>query len=146
MKRNGKFLMMLILLFLTAGEILAGVKGVSDLPVEVTAVRNLGRSPADETKSIIEVEWRVNSALHPSGESFNLTLEVIYANSISLFFEAKVEDSSIRSTQIEVPAVQIIRGAQPALIKQLRAMVTMKGPAQKNSAKEYIKITAKGRK
>jgi hypothetical protein len=134
--RRRKLLRAFILLLLSTAQAFGGAEIVSDTPVEVIGIRNMGLSAADETKSVIEIEWRVNNALHPNGESFNLTLEVVYASGVSLIFETRVEGATARSTQIEVPALHTIPGRVPAAIKQVRAIVMMANPAQRISARE----------
>jgi hypothetical protein len=93
-----------------------------DVPVEVVGVKDLGVSANDDSKSIIEVRWRVNPALN-SVASFNLTLIVSYADGTTIDQVKKTDEKTV-SARFEVPSVKVSKGKQPAFIKKMNAVVT----------------------
>lgn len=117
MFRKIKLLILVLMFFLTVGQVFANV------PVEVTDVKEIGLSDSDETKSVIEIKWKVNPSLQPNHSVFNVTLEVIYADGAVLIFDEQAEKEA-RSAQIEVPALHIYRGKKAAIIKEVKAFVT----------------------
>jgi hypothetical protein len=117
MFRKIRFLVLVLMIFLMANQ------AIANTPVEVTDVKEIGLSDSDETKSVIEIKWKVNPSLQPNHSIFNVTLEVVYADGAILIFDEQVEKQA-RSTQIEVPALHIFRGKKPAIIKQIKAFIT----------------------
>ncbi|MEK7725182.1 MAG: hypothetical protein AAB336_12575 [Acidobacteriota bacterium] len=117
MFRKIRFLVLVLMIFLAVNQAIAST------PVEVTDVKEVGLSDSDETKSVIEIKWKVNPSLQPNHSIFNVTLEVVYADGAILIFDEQVEKQA-RSTQIEVPALHIFRGKKPAIIKQIKAFIT----------------------
>jgi hypothetical protein len=113
--RKISFLVLVLMFFVTLA--------IANVPVEVTDVKEIGLSDSDETKSVIEIKWRVNPALQPNHSVFNITLEIIYADGAILFFDAQAKNEA-RSAQIEVPTLHIYRGKKAAIIKQIKAFVT----------------------
>ena len=126
MNKKVKFLVLVLMVFLTVNQVTAQFDDCNKTPVEVTQVKEIGLSDADETKSVIEVKWCVRSTLQPNHSAFNVTVEVIYADGAILIFDEQAENSA-RSTQIEVPTLHIYRGKKPAIIKQIKAFVTTEG-------------------
>ena len=123
MKTQIRFLVLVLTIFVNVNQVIAETKGCRNTPVEVTEVKDLGLSDADETKSVIEVQWCVNPTLQPTHSAFNVTLEITYADGAILIFDKQAENSS-RSAEVEVPTLHIYRGKKPAVIKQMKAFVT----------------------
>ena len=115
MKRKMRFLV--LILFLTINPMFANT------PVEVTQIKEIGLSDSDETKSVIEIKWKVNPSLQANHSDFNVTVEITYADGAILIFDGKAENDAF-STQIEVPSLHIYRGKKAAIIKQIKAFVT----------------------
>ena len=117
MRRKIRFLVLVLMIFLAANQ------AIANTPVEVTDVKEIGLSDSDETKSVIEIKWKVNPSLQPSHSVFNVTLEVTYADGAVLIFDEHAEKEA-RSAQIEVPSLHIYRGKKAAIIKEIKAFVT----------------------
>ena len=117
MRRKIRFLVLVLMIFLAANQ------AIANTPVEVTDVKEIGLSDSDETKSVIEIKWKVNPSLQPSHSVFNVTLEVTYADGAVLIFDEQAEKEA-RSAQIEVPSLHIYRGKKAAIIKEIKAFVT----------------------
>jgi hypothetical protein len=117
MRRKATFLNLILMVFLAINH------AIANTPVEVTEIKNLGISDADETKCVIEIQWKINPALHPNHSVFNITLEIIYADEAILIFDEQAANSS-RSAQIEVPALHLFRGGKPAIIKEIKGFIT----------------------
>lgn len=117
MKKEIRFLVLVLMLFLTINPILANT------PVEVTEIKEIGLSDSDETKSVIEIKWKVNPSLQVNHSDFNVTVEITYADGAILIFDEKAE-MDVLSTQIEVPSLHIYRGKKAAIIRQIKAFVT----------------------
>ena len=121
MKRKVKTLSLVLMIFLMISQAIAN--DCKTQPVEVTEVKEIGLSDSDETKSVIEVKWCVNQELQTKQNTFNVTVEIVYADGAKLIFDEQAEKQA-RSTQIEVPSLHIYRGKKPAIIKQIKAFVT----------------------
>lgn len=117
MRRELRVLSLVLMIFLAFSRVFANV------PVEVTGVKEIGLSDSDETKSVIEIKWKVNPSLQPNHSVFNVTLEVVYADGAVLIFDEQAEKEA-RSAQIQVPALHIYRGKKAAIIKEVKAFVT----------------------
>lgn len=104
----------------------ATLAGSADAPVVVTSVREVGISPSDETKSVIEIKWSANPALIALPDKFRLHLVVTYADG-STIVETRVADPEATAVLIEVPSTKLSGRNPPAAIKSLRAVaVTQK--------------------
>lgn len=121
MKRKVKIIVLVLMIFLMISQAIAN--DCKTQSVEVTEVKEIGLSDSDETKSVIEVKWCVNQELQTKQNTFNVTVEIIYADGAKLIFDEQSEKQA-RSTQIEVPTLHIYRGKKPAIIKQIKAFVT----------------------
>ena len=119
MRRTIKFLVLVLMFFVSVSQAFA----LTNTPVEVTEVKELGLSDSDETKSVIEIKWRVNPTLQTNHSDFNVTLEITYADGAVLLFDEQAEKNA-RSAQIEVPTLHIYRGKKAAIIKHIKAFVT----------------------
>ena len=123
MKKTNQILTLVLLLALAVTQSLAKSSVCCSAPVEVTEIKNLGISDSDETKSVIEIQWKINPTLHPNHSEFNVSLEIVYADGTVLIVDEQVENTA-RSAIIEVPTVHLRRGKSPAYIKQIKAFVT----------------------
>ena len=112
----------LIGLLTTINQTAAVAKTTFDVPVEVTAVRDLGLSDRDELKSVIEVCWRVGLLDVENIASFNLVLSVTYADGTTIVEKRKIERNAL-SAQVEIPSVKTFGGRPAAFIKRLNAKV-----------------------
>ena len=117
MRGKVRFLVLVLMVFVMVNQ------AIANTPVEVTDVKEIGLSDSDETKSVIEIKWKVNPMLQPNHSDFNVTLEVIYADGAVLIFDEQAE-SDARSAKIEIPALHIYRGKKAAIIRQIKAFVT----------------------
>ena len=99
------FVSLLTLFLVAANQISVNAKNLTDVPVEVVEVKDLGVSASDDSKSIIEVRWRVNSTVN-AATSFNLTLSVTYADGATRDELKKVDGKTV-SARFEVPSVKV---------------------------------------
>ncbi len=113
----------LIGLLLTINQISADAKANFEVPVEVVEVKDLGLSDRDESKSLIEVSWRVDDAQKDKIAAFNLILSVTYADGTTITEKQKFE-KTVFSARIEVPSVKTFGGRPTAFIKKTEARVS----------------------
>ncbi len=114
----------LIGLLITINQISADAKTDFQVPVEVVEVKDLGLSDRDESKSLIEVRWRVAGQIQKEKiAAFNLVLFVSYADGTT-FTEKRKYEKTVFSAQIEVPSVKTFGGRNPAFIKKTEARVS----------------------
>ncbi len=123
MRSTLKILSLIILVSVFAGQTKINAAQTADSPVEVLAVKDLGISANDDSKSIIEVRWRINSALIANAASFNLVLSVTYADGTTTNIKRQTDGKS-QSMRVEVSSVNISKGKPAAFIKKKIAMVT----------------------
>lgn len=123
MRSTLKILSLIILVLAFANQTTINATETADSPVEVLEVKDLGISANDESKSIIEVRWRVNPALVANVASFNLVLSITYADGTTLNIKRQTKEKSL-SMRVEVPSVNISKGRLPASIKKINAIVT----------------------
>lgn len=115
------FLSLIALFLVAVNQALATTEIITDVPVEVIEIKDLGVSANDDSKSIIEVRWRVNPTLN-SVTSYNLSLTVTYADGTTVN-EVKKTDAKAVSARFEVPSVKTSKGKPPAFIKKMNAIV-----------------------
>ena len=114
----------LIGLLLIANPVSAVAKTDFEIPVEVLEVKDLGLSDRDESKSLIEVRWRVgNSIQREKIASFRLILSVTYADGTTVTERQKF-DKTIFSARVEIPSVKPFGGRSSAFIKKMEARVS----------------------
>jgi len=99
-------LMLVLLLFLMA----LGKASVGQ--IEITEIKNMGVSALKETNSIIQVSWSAQGAPELKHVSFELSLEVTYADGFVEHSQAKAPGSA-RTGRFEVPTLHR-SGNQPA--------------------------------
>lgn len=121
MRRKFIFLNLIGLLF-SVNQTFVNAKSALDFPVEVTEVRELGLSDRDESKSVIEVQWRVGEVQKERIASFSLVLSVTYADGTTLQERRRVEKNAL-STRVEIPSVKTNGSRPSAVIKKLDARV-----------------------
>ena len=123
MRSTLKILSLISLVLAIASQTAINATETADSPVEVLEVRDLGISANDDSKSIIEVRWRVNPTLIADVASFNLVLSVTYADGTTLNVKRQTKEKSL-SMRVEVPSVNSSKGRPAASIKKMNAIVT----------------------
>ncbi len=118
-----KILSLTVLVLAIASQATVNAAETADSPAEVLEVKDLGISANDDSKSIIEVRWRVNPALVADVASFNLVLFVTYADGTTTSIKRQTDGKSL-SMRVEVSSVNISKGRPPASIKKMNALVT----------------------
>ncbi len=126
MNKNTLIILSQVVLFLAvtaaANQVSVRAETKPDAPVEVVEIKEVGISGADETKSVIEIRWRLNPALNAGVSSFKLLLSVTYADGTTLILTHNADAESVLA-QVEVPSAKISKRSPPAFIKQLKATV-----------------------
>ena len=102
-------------LFFTAKAQTAGV--------EIAEVKNVGVSAGNNAKSVIQVKWTAQNQSNVSIKSFDLVVEVAYADGGREKVQATANGSE-RSARFEVPTVHITPGRPAAELKQFTAQIT----------------------
>lgn len=121
--RRAYIFLNLIGLLLTINQISADAKTAFEVPVEVVEVKDLGLSDRDESKSLIEVRWRVDEDQKDKIAAFNLVIFVTYADGTTITERRKFE-KTVFSARIEVPSVKSFGGRPTAFIKKTEARVS----------------------
>ena len=114
---------LIILVLAFANQTIINAKETADYPVEVLEVKDLGISANDDSKSIIEVRWRVNPTLVANVATFNLVLSITYADGTTTNIKRQTDGKSL-SMRVEVSSVNISKGKSAAFIKKMNATVT----------------------
>lgn len=122
MRSTLKILSLIILVLAFANQAIINAVETADSPVEVLEVKDLGISANDDSKSIIEVRWRVNPTLVANVASFNLVLSVTYADGTTTTIKRQTDGKSL-SMRVEVSSVNISKGKPAAFIKKMNAVV-----------------------
>jgi hypothetical protein len=113
----------LIGLLLTINQTRANAKTDLSVPVEVTEIKDLGLSDRDESKSVIEVRWQINSVPKEKIASFLVVLSVTYADGTTISEKHSIEKNAL-SARIEIPSVKTFGGRNSAFIKRMNARVS----------------------
>ena len=95
-----------------------------DIPVEVVEVKDLGLSDRDESRTVVEVRWKINPIQQEIIVAFQLTLSVTYADGTTISEKRKIAKDACCSVRIEVPTVKTARGDAQAFIKKMDAKVS----------------------
>jgi hypothetical protein len=90
--------------------------------VDIVEVKNVGVSAADHAKSIIQIRWTAQNPQGGTIKSFDLTLEVAYADGARERLKATVNGAE-RNARFEVPTVHITAGRPAAELKQFTATI-----------------------
>jgi hypothetical protein len=125
MKKSALIILSQVVLFLaitTANQVSVKAETTTDAPVEVVEIKEIGISNDDESKSVIEIRWRINPVLNSNVSSFKLFLSVTYADGTTLILTQNADAESVLA-QIEVPSAKISKRNPPAFIKNLKASV-----------------------
>ncbi len=91
--------------------------------VEITEVRNLGASAANDSKSIVQVSWTTQTAPDVKIEYFDLQLTVTYADGAVVPLATKAS-GSVRANRFEISTLHTTAGRPPAVMKGLKVVVT----------------------
>ncbi|MEW6210060.1 MAG: hypothetical protein AB1631_16960 [Acidobacteriota bacterium] len=91
--------------------------------VELVEVKNVGVSASNESNSIIQVRW--NAATQPSTviKSFDLSLEVVYADGAAEKAKASV-DGKARNARFEIPTLHRAAGRNASEMKSFKINIT----------------------
>lgn len=122
MRKTFVFLNLIGLLF-SVTQIPAVAKADFEVPVEVVEVKDLGISDRDESKSLIEVRWRISEIQKEKIAAFNLILSVTYADG-TIVTEKRKFEKNIFFARVEVPSVKPFGGRSSAFIKKMEAQVS----------------------
>jgi hypothetical protein len=93
-----------------------------DGPIEIVEIKDLGLSDRDESRSVIEVRWRVDQGATETSVSFDLVLFITYADGTTIRANRKITGNGT-SARFEVPSVRSAGGGTPAFIKRMEARV-----------------------
>jgi hypothetical protein len=119
-RRSG--LLITIFLVLVAG-LTAAARPYSAAPlVEITEVKNLGVSANNDTKTILQVQWAVNEQPTLSSKSFELAIEVAYADGATERFKT-VAGGAERRARFEVPTLHLAAGGPGARLRGFKANI-----------------------
>jgi hypothetical protein len=91
--------------------------------VEITEVKNVGISAINQSKSVIQALWSVNAQPSTNIKSFELNLEVTYADGAVEKFRA-IAQGSERKTRMEVPTLHVSAGRPGAELKSFKTNIT----------------------
>lgn len=117
-----------LLLILVSAETITSANALSGgLPagsqVEITEIKNAGVSAARETHSIVQVSWATQGAPDAKMSSFELLLEVTYADGFVERSPAKAPGSA-RSTRFEVPTLHRAPNQPAGEMKSFKVSIT----------------------
>ncbi|MCD9186384.1 MAG: hypothetical protein LUM44_08110 [Pyrinomonadaceae bacterium] len=110
-------------LLLTINQTRANAKTALDIPVEVIEIREIGLSDRDESKTVIEILWRVDPLQKEKIESFNLFISAVYADGTVLNEKRTAVKNSV-SVRVEIPSVKTVGNHPSASIKKISAKVS----------------------
>ena len=91
--------------------------------VDITEVKNVGISASNNSKSIIQVNWSVNAQANLSIKSFDLVLEVAYADGAVEKFKTTANGSD-RKARFEAPTLHVSAGRPGAELRSFKANIT----------------------
>jgi len=121
-----KFKLMTLLLVLACGmEIIRArtVAPIAGSQIEITEIKNAGVSAAKETHSIVQISWTTQGAPEVKISSFELLLEVTYADGFVEKSPAKATGSA-RSSRFEVPTLHRVPSQPAAEMKSFKVNIT----------------------
>jgi competence protein ComGC len=119
MKANKDSLMLALLVL---SLLVPGVKA-STAQIEITEIKNMGVSAQKETHSIIQVSWTAQGAPELKHVSFELSLEVTYADGFVEQSQAKAPGGA-RTGRFEVPTLHRAGNQPAAEMKSFKASIT----------------------
>jgi hypothetical protein len=91
--------------------------------IEIVEVKNVGISAANDAKSVIQVRWAARFPPETSVKSFDVSLEVRYADQAKERVRVSV-DGSASSARFEVPTLHLSPGRPAAEMRSFEASVT----------------------
>jgi hypothetical protein len=91
--------------------------------IEIVEVKNVGISAADDAKSVIQVRWTARFPPETSVKSFDVSLEVRYADQAKERVRVSVNGSA-SSARFEVPTLHQSPGRPAAEMRGFEASVT----------------------
>ena len=113
----------LSLMILLVAVVLTAEAGQGSSRIEIVEVKNLGISAANDAKSIIEVRWAIRFPPETSVKSFDINLEVRYADKAKEKIKATANGSA-SSARFEVPTLHLSPGRPGAELRGFEASVT----------------------
>lgn len=121
-----KFKLMTLLLVLACSAQISRAHPVAPIAgsqIEITEIKNAGVSAAKETNSIVQVVWATQGAPEAKISSFELVLEVTYADGFVEKSPAKAPGSA-RSSRFEVPTLHRAGNQPAAEMKGFKVSIT----------------------
>ncbi len=112
----------LMLALLVMSLLAAGVRASAG-QVEITEIRNMGVSALKETHSIVQLSWTAQGAPELKHVSFDLYLEVTYADGFVERSQAKAAGSA-RTGRFEIPTLHRAGNQPAAEMKSFKASIT----------------------
>jgi hypothetical protein len=92
-------------------------------PIEIVEVKVMGISAVDQAKSIIQIKWVAEAHPGITIKSFDISLEVAYADGAIEKVKSMVNGSA-RSARFELPTVHLAAGRAAAELRNFKATVT----------------------
>jgi hypothetical protein len=122
--RSKSFSNVLILLAVAALaiQVTARPAGSSSI-IDIVEVKNVGVSAANDSKSVIQVRWTAKLPPGSNVKSFDVSLEVQYADRTKEKIKSTVNGSAT-SARFEVPTLHISPGRPAAELRTFEATVT----------------------
>ena len=121
-----RFKLLSLLLVLTCGTQINHARTVTPVAgsqIEITEIKNAGVSAAKETHSIVQVAWATQGAPEAKISSFELVLEVTYADGFVGESPAKAPGSA-RTSRFEVPTLHRAGNQPAAEMKGFKVSIT----------------------
>lgn len=91
--------------------------------IDITEVKNVGVSASNESNSIIQVRWAVTASPSTAVKSFDLNLEVTYADGGVEKAKASA-DGRARAARFEVPTLHRAAGRNASEMKSFKVNIT----------------------
>lgn len=115
-------LIALSLFFIMAAKTAARSATLASL-VEIAEVKNVGLSAGSDAKSIIQAQWSVNAQPGTNIKSFELSLDVTYADGAVERFKVTASGAE-RKARFEVPTLHVSAGRPGAELRSFKANIT----------------------
>ena len=114
----------LILLVVTVSTAtVAAQSASSSASIDIVEVKNVGLSAANDSKSVIQVKWAAKLPPGTSVKSFDVSLEVQYADKTKERIKNTVSGTAV-SARFEVPTLHVTPGRPAAELRSFEATVT----------------------
>ena len=115
-------LLMLLAVTALAAKVAAQSAG-GPSSIEIVEVKNVGISAANDAKSVIQVKWAAKLPPGSNVKSFDVSLEVQYADRTKEKIKNTVNGSA-SSARFEVPTLHVSPGRPAAELRTFEASVT----------------------